>query len=51
MMAGSLVAQKFTVAGNVPEGASLAVFLAATLILILYLAIKYGGAESMERML
>ena len=51
MMAGSLVAQKFTVAGNIPEGASLAVFLAATLILILYLAIKYGGGESMERML
>jgi spermidine/putrescine transport system permease protein len=51
MMAGSLVAQKFTVAGNIPEGASLSVFLAATLILILYLAIKYGGAESMEKML
>jgi len=51
MMAGSLVAQKFTVAGDVPAGASLAVFLAATLILILYLAIKYGGGESMERMM
>lgn len=51
MMAGSLVAQKFTVAGNISEGASLAVFLATTLILILYLAIKYGGGESMERML
>ena len=51
MMAGSLVAQKFTVAGNISEGASLAVFLAATLILILYLAIRYGGGESMERML
>jgi len=51
MMAGSLVAQKFTVAGDVPAGASLAVFLAATLVLILYLAIKYGGGESMEKMM
>ncbi len=50
MMAGSLVAQKFTVAGNIPAGSSLSVFLASTLILILYLAIKYGGAESMEKM-
>ena len=37
--------------GDIPEGASLAVFLATTLILILFLAIKYGGGESMERML
>ncbi len=51
MMAGSLVAQQFTVAGDVPAGASLGVFLAATLILILYLAIKYGGGDSMERMM
>ena len=51
MMAGSLVAQQFTVAGDVPAGASLAVFLAATLILILYLAIKYGGGDSMEKMM
>jgi spermidine/putrescine transport system permease protein len=50
MMAGSLVAQKFTVAGDIPAGSSLAVFLASTLILILYLAIKYGGGDSMEKM-
>jgi spermidine/putrescine transport system permease protein len=51
MMAGSLVALKFTSVGNIPEGASLAIMLAATLILILYLTIKWGGREAIERML
>ena len=51
MMAGSLVALKFTSVGNIPAGASLAIMLAATLILILYLVIKWGGREAMERML
>ena len=51
MMAGSLVALKFTSVGNIPEGSSLAITLAATLILILYLIIKWGGREAMERML
>ena len=49
MMVGNLVAQKFTIAGNIPSGSSLAIMLAATLILILYLAIKWGGKEAMER--
>lgn len=51
MMAGSLVALKFTSVGNIPAGSSLAIMLAATLILILYLAIKWGGREAMERMI
>ncbi|MBW2408229.1 MAG: ABC transporter permease [Deltaproteobacteria bacterium] len=51
MMAGSLVALKFTSVGNIPEGSSLAITLAATLILILYLTIKWGGREAVERML
>jgi spermidine/putrescine transport system permease protein len=51
MMAGSLVALKFTSVGNIPAGSSLAIMLAATLILILYLTIKWGGREAMERML
>lgn len=51
MMTGSLVALKFTSVGNIPEGSSLAITLAATLILILYLTIKWGGREAMERML
>jgi spermidine/putrescine transport system permease protein len=49
MMVGNLVAFQFTVAGNIPAGSSLAIMLAATLILILYLAIKWGGKEAMER--
>ena len=51
MMAGSLVAQKFTMVGDIPGGSSLAIMLAAILILILYLTIKWGGREAMERML
>lgn len=51
MMAGSLVAQKFTAVGNIPQGSSLATMLAATLILILYLTIKWGGREALERAL
>jgi len=51
IMAGTLVAQKFTVAGNIPQGSSLAFMLAATLILILYLTIKFGGREALERAL
>ncbi|MCF8070197.1 MAG: ABC transporter permease [Desulfobacterales bacterium] len=50
MMVGNLVAQKFTIAGNIPSGSSLAIMLAATLILILYLAIKWGGKEAMEKL-
>lgn len=49
IMAGTLVAQKFTSAGNIPQGSSLAIMLAATLILILYLTIKWGGKEALER--
>ncbi len=50
MMVGNLVAEKFIIAGNIPSGSSLAVMLAATLILILYLAIKWGGKEAMEKL-
>jgi len=49
MMAGSLVAQKFTAVGNIPLGSSLAIMLATTLILILYLTIKWGGREALEK--
>jgi spermidine/putrescine transport system permease protein len=51
MMAGSLVAQEFTAAGNIPGGSSLSLILAAILITILVLTIKYGGREAMERMI
>lgn len=51
MMVGNLVAEKFTMAGDIPAGSSLAVMLAAVLLLILYLSIKWGGKEAMERIL
>jgi len=51
MMAGSLVAHKFTSVGNIPQGSSLAIMLAATLVLILYLIIKWGGREALEKAL
>ena len=51
MMAGSLVAHKFTAVGNIPQGSSLAIMLAATLVLILYLTIKWGGREALEKAL
>ncbi len=51
MMAGSLVAHKFTSVGNIPQGSSLSIMLAATLVLILYLTIKWGGREALERAL
>ena len=51
MMAGSLVAHKFTQVGNIPQGSSLAIMLATTLVLILYLAIKWGGREALEKAL
>ncbi|MBW1890735.1 MAG: ABC transporter permease [Deltaproteobacteria bacterium] len=51
MMAGSLVAHKFTQVGNIPQGSSLAIMLAATLVLILYLTIKWGGREALEKAL
>lgn len=51
MMIGNLVAHKFTQAGDIPSGCSLAIMLAAVLILMLYLAIKLGGEEALERML
>ncbi len=50
MMIGNLVAEKFIVTGNIPAGSSLAIMLAATLILILYLAIRWGGKDAMERL-
>ncbi len=51
MMVGSMVAMKFTATGQMPQGASLAFMLAATLVLILYLTIKWGGKDAMEKMI
>ena len=51
MMVGSLVAYKFIGVGDIPKGASLALFLAAIVIAILFVFIKLGGEEALERML
>jgi hypothetical protein len=37
--------------GNISQGSSLAIMLAATLVLILYLTIKWGGREALEKAL
>jgi spermidine/putrescine transport system permease protein len=49
MMAGNLVTLYFLTAGNIPAGSSIAAVLTTTIILILYLCIKFGGEESLER--
>lgn len=50
MMVGNLVAYKFTQAGDIPGGSCLAVFLSAVIILMLYLFIKWGGDEALEKL-
>ena len=49
MMAGNLVELYFLRTGNIPVGASIAVAIAAVVILIIYLCIKLGGDEALER--
>ncbi|HHY38443.1 MAG TPA: ABC transporter permease [Clostridia bacterium] len=51
MMVGSLVAFKFTKVGNIPEGSSLALMLTATVLLLIYLLIKWGGEEALEKII
>ena len=51
MMAGTLVAHKFTTAGDIPGGSCLAAALAAILLLFLYFVIKFGGREALEQAL
>lgn len=49
MMAGNLVYHYFVLAGNVPAGCSIATVLTALVILIIYLSMKFGGEEALER--
>lgn len=51
MMAGNLVALHFIKAGNIPAGSSIATALTAIVILIIYLSIKLGGEEALERII
>jgi len=49
MMAGNLVSLYYLKAGNIPAGSSIATALTALVILVIYLAIKLGGEEALER--
>lgn len=48
-MAGNLIENYFLVIGNIYIAASMAVFLTATVVLIIYMCIKLGGEAAMER--
>lgn len=49
MMAGSLVEHHFIKVGNIPVGSSIATALTAIVLLIIYLSMKLGGEEALER--
>jgi len=49
MMAGNLVERYFIKIGNVPVGCSIATVLTAIVILIIYLSLKWGGEEVLEK--
>ena len=51
MMAGNLVHLQYMTVGNVPMGSSIAVVLVAVVLLIIYLSIKLGGEDALERIL
>jgi spermidine/putrescine transport system permease protein len=49
MMAGNLVTLHFITAGNIPRGSSIAATLTTMIILIIYLCLKMGGEETLEK--
>jgi spermidine/putrescine transport system permease protein len=49
MMAGSLVEHYFITTGNIPAGAAMAALITATVLLVIYLSVKLGGKEVLER--
>jgi spermidine/putrescine transport system permease protein len=48
-MAGNLIQHYFIVRGNLAIGSSMAVILTAAVVLLMYLCIKLGGEEAVER--
>ena len=48
-MVGNLIAHKFIQVGDIPGGSTLSIFLGAVVILLLYLFIKLGGEDALER--
>ena len=49
LMAGSLVRHYFIVIGNFSLGSSIAIALTAVVLLLMYICIKLGGEEAIER--
>jgi spermidine/putrescine transport system permease protein len=50
MMAGSLVEHYFTTMGNIPAGSAMAAMITAVVLLVIYLSVKLGGKEVLERL-
>jgi len=50
-MAGNYIEHYIMVMGNLPVGSSMAVFLTAFIVLMIYFSIKLGGEESIERVI
>ena len=48
-MVGNLIAHKFIQIGDIPGGSTLSIFLGAVVICLLYLFIKLGGEDALER--
>lgn len=48
-MAGNLIQHYFIVRGNLAIGSSMAVILTATVVLLIYMCIKLGGEDAVER--
>ncbi len=49
MMAGNLVEHYFITTGNIPAGAAMAALITTTVLLVIYLSVKLGGKEVLER--
>ena len=51
MMAGNLIEEQYIKLGSIPAGSSIAVVLTTIVVLIIYLSVKMGGEEVLERMM
>ena len=51
MLAGSLVQHFFIKLGNAPMGSTIATFLIAAILLVVYVCFKLGGRETLERVI
>lgn len=51
MLAGTLVQHFFIKLGNAPMGCTIATFLIAAILLVVYLSFKLGGREALERVI